>query len=224
MINALMHDQFSPLHIQGCKLWLEADYGITLSGSKVSGWADQSGLGRNLIQPTDSVRPSYSAGAVNGYPKVTFGAGIYMNFVAQWTGGNAPGFTCVVVVDHVAGQTGWNAILRSQNNASVYWANDKPQIYVNTGSATSANVQNDLCVGVFRLIPSNTAKITINGSTETITKSFTDGVSTFPCLSYGSETFRGDKIAVCWWNRILSDNETSQISRHYGAKYGIAVA
>lgn len=41
--------------------WYRADLGITLVGSKVSAWADQSGNGNHLSQSTDALRPAYVA-------------------------------------------------------------------------------------------------------------------------------------------------------------------
>lgn len=41
--------------------WYRADLGITLVGSKVSGWDDQSGNGNHLTQTIDALRPTYVA-------------------------------------------------------------------------------------------------------------------------------------------------------------------
>lgn len=41
--------------------WYRADLGVTLVGSKVSAWADQSGNGNHLAQSTDALRPTYVA-------------------------------------------------------------------------------------------------------------------------------------------------------------------
>ena len=38
---------FSPTNLTGLSLWLKADAGITLSGSDITSWADQSGNGNN---------------------------------------------------------------------------------------------------------------------------------------------------------------------------------
>jgi len=42
---------FSPIDIAGISLWLKADAGVTLSGSNVTAWADQSGNGNNCSSP-----------------------------------------------------------------------------------------------------------------------------------------------------------------------------
>jgi hypothetical protein len=50
-------------------LWVRSDLGITLAGSKVSAWADQSGSGNDVAQAVDANRPLYVAGAI---PTVDF--------------------------------------------------------------------------------------------------------------------------------------------------------
>jgi hypothetical protein len=54
------------------RLWLKADVGITLNGSDVAAWADQSGNGFNLVQATAAQQPAYNATGFNGRPTVDF--------------------------------------------------------------------------------------------------------------------------------------------------------
>jgi hypothetical protein len=66
---------------EGLKLWLEADAGITLSGSNVSAWADQSGSGANAAQTVDANQPVLMANSINGLPAVDFdGVDDFMTF------------------------------------------------------------------------------------------------------------------------------------------------
>ncbi len=53
-------------------LWLRADVGVTLTGGKVSAWADQSGNNYNAVQPTEASRPTVTANAQNSLPAITF--------------------------------------------------------------------------------------------------------------------------------------------------------
>jgi hypothetical protein len=41
---------YSSIPSSGLQLWLEADEGVTLNGSTVSQWTDQSGNGNNSVQ------------------------------------------------------------------------------------------------------------------------------------------------------------------------------
>ena len=56
----------------GLTVWLKADAGVTLNGSTVSAWNDQSGAGRNATQGTTAKQPLYVASADNGKPSVLF--------------------------------------------------------------------------------------------------------------------------------------------------------
>lgn len=56
---------WDPSQIPDLVLDLNADLGITLNGSAVSAWADQSGNGNHFVQATASVQPNYSASDAN---------------------------------------------------------------------------------------------------------------------------------------------------------------
>lgn len=58
----------------GAALWLRADLGITLNGSTVSAWADQSGNALDVSQATAANQPLYVASWKNSKPAMTFDA------------------------------------------------------------------------------------------------------------------------------------------------------
>lgn len=60
--------------------WYRGDLGITLVGSKVSAWGDQSGNGNHLAQTTDALRPTYvsSVAARGNSPAVVTGSGLFL--------------------------------------------------------------------------------------------------------------------------------------------------
>ena len=65
---------FSPSNISGLSLWLKADAGVTLSGSNVTAWADQSGNGFNADgNVTNGVNPVFVSNVKNGKPILRFG-------------------------------------------------------------------------------------------------------------------------------------------------------
>lgn len=63
---------FSPVNVGDLSVWYKADAGVTLNGSTVSGWADQSGNGRHLIQSTATKQPLFIASAINSKPSLLF--------------------------------------------------------------------------------------------------------------------------------------------------------
>lgn len=58
--------------VTGVTVWYKADQGVTLNGSTVSAWLDQSGNGYDVIQATATNQPTYSANYLNGKPVLTF--------------------------------------------------------------------------------------------------------------------------------------------------------
>ncbi len=56
-------------HLQ---LWLKADAGVVLNGSKVSAWLDQSGNGNNAFESDTSRQPVLANNELNGKPVIRF--------------------------------------------------------------------------------------------------------------------------------------------------------
>jgi hypothetical protein len=65
----------SPIPTTGLQLWLRADAGVTLKGSTVSRWADQSGNGNHATQLDHERRPLFVRAALNGNPALRFDGG-----------------------------------------------------------------------------------------------------------------------------------------------------
>ena len=53
-------------------LWLKADAGVTITGSGVSTWSDQSVVGHHANQTTDGYRPLVVSNALAGKPVIRF--------------------------------------------------------------------------------------------------------------------------------------------------------
>ena len=64
---------FKPWDLSDCIVALRADLGITLNGANVSAWADQTGLGHNVVQAVAAKQPPFAAAAgPNAKPCVQF--------------------------------------------------------------------------------------------------------------------------------------------------------
>lgn len=59
-----------PIPSNGLKLWLDSDVGVTLSGSDVTAWADQSGNSNDVVQ--NGAAPQFEASTINGLPGISF--------------------------------------------------------------------------------------------------------------------------------------------------------
>lgn len=65
---------FFPLQIPSLRLWLKSEAGVTLTGSTVGIWEDQSGWEHHATQTTGSFQPHFSASDpnTNNYPSLVF--------------------------------------------------------------------------------------------------------------------------------------------------------
>jgi hypothetical protein len=68
---------FSPANLSGLSLWLKADAGVSLSGSNVTAWADQSGTGKNMTAAGGN-QPTFIASELNGKPVIDFATSKYL--------------------------------------------------------------------------------------------------------------------------------------------------
>lgn len=65
-----------PTNLANLAFWFRADLGVTLNGSTVSAWADQSGNGRHVTQGTAAAQPTLSTSAgLGGRPSLSFDGG-----------------------------------------------------------------------------------------------------------------------------------------------------
>ncbi len=69
VLSSVALSQIPTLNLQ---LWLKSDAGITLNGSTVSNWADQSGNGNNAIQNNSDRQPLLVNNGLNGKPILRF--------------------------------------------------------------------------------------------------------------------------------------------------------
>jgi len=61
-----------PDAISGLILWLKANSGVTLDGSNVTGWADQSGNGNDAYVLNSGEEPEFASNIINGNPALSF--------------------------------------------------------------------------------------------------------------------------------------------------------
>lgn len=73
ILDAPKKKKFTPAKLPNLLAWYRSDKGITLNGSNVSAWADQSGNGRHLAMGTAARQPAYSAAdaVFNSRPSIT---------------------------------------------------------------------------------------------------------------------------------------------------------
>lgn len=105
---------FSPTDLTGLALWLKADAGVTLSGSNVTAWADQSGNGFNANgNVTDGVNPTFVSNVKNGKPALRFGSNGDATVLrtAPTTFGNNGEFTIFTVNQYNDADNNWAELI-----------------------------------------------------------------------------------------------------------------
>jgi hypothetical protein len=217
---------FSPLDLSGLSFWVKGDTGITLNGSKVSAWADQSGNGKNLIQNTAGNQPTYLSSAKNGKPGVRFtvAATSFMS-TSNFTSAIAHPMVFIVYTQSqiVAGNQeyvfdcgGGDRVQmnKNQNNRTAIYAG--AQIQVTETYPLSWRIR---CLAY----NGSNGKMFTNGSQ---TVSGNVGTQTMPNFvvgrwAGGSAYSEFDVTEILIYNSILSDSDRNKVEGYLNRKYSI---
>jgi hypothetical protein len=223
-----------------CILWLEADSGVTLSGSSVVTWTDKSGAGNHATNSASTA--TNPTNIINGYPSIRF------NGTNSWLRSPAnPGVSAHTII-FVANRVHKGAVIDGYYPEMSYFAgasdNGSPHflkgetspstaaaypIYSSGGSYDGAG---SYAWGTWYMfaLPLSTGAWTAwkNGASEgTSSASAYSAVSTG--LTLGSHTtagryWPGDIAAVLVFSRKLSNSEVNNVQAYLSTKYGISVS
>lgn len=233
--------EFTPTAISNLELWLESDRGITLNGSNVAAWADQSGKGYNLTQATTSSQPLYVTNTLNGNPVIRFDGNNDRliggtNFPIV---GNTPRSFILVYKPNIStpdkislgwgGATGAGNLFLPVHTASVNgvgFGNGRYGISNNlttfqimiyqipTGATQISSLQ------MFRNGVPQTVGL-LSGSNQTLNTISTPLEIGNYYLGADNAGFNGDIAAVVAYSKALSTDEKTQIEQYLSTKYGL---
>jgi hypothetical protein len=220
------------------RLWLKADAGITLNGSGVSGWKDQSSYGISATQGTAGAQPVFKASAINGRPALQFdGAGDFLSMNLPVNG--LAGMTIIAVSSTSADRSGtwvgsqypalfWN---ETASWGTVYLAPFQSNVQFRFGTSESGNMPVYIRPSSIGSAVSITTAIK-NGATESL---FVNGAlalsvgGQFTTLKNNSDTaylgrgttgyFAGHIAEVLIYTKALTDAERNQAEGYLRAKY-----
>lgn len=144
-----------PSTIFGANLvaWYKADVGLTLAGSAVTGWADQSGNSRNLT--VYSGGPTYSATGFNGGPGVVLDNPNMDGFISS-AFNIATRTASFFMVLNVGSSGGDKRILAYSSNVVADYGNAISVLALNSNAGNSLNAYHNSTASTAQTLTDNT--------------------------------------------------------------------
>jgi len=139
----------------GLSLWLKADAGVTLSGSDVTAWADQSGNGNNATSPT--IAPTFVSSSINSKPAISFNNDSSWMQIPQNSIGNSGNISIFVVLNYVSG-----AVILNKGDAASFEATVW-ELTTNTGFGFVNNDGGEFSWNVVPVSPAENTPLLLEG-------------------------------------------------------------
>lgn len=232
---------FDPTTITGLALWFKADAGlldasdapITVDGTAIKTWQDQSGNTKHAVQATGANQPLYKAGITNGKPVVRFDGSndtLVTPAVAEagWTTG-----ATVICAYTLKAAGNYPFVITASNGPELrHESNTKhPSFGVlgNVNAISSTDVLNTPVVVTGQFDDAaNTNAVRINGGAATSAaqaSSLSANVAFYLASRFDAFAFAQIDLAeVLVYNSSLSTGNRQSVERYLGTKYGITVA
>lgn len=215
----------------GLSLWLKADAGVSLSGSNVTAWADQSENSNNLtlFEDQNLSSPTFTTNILNNYPSINFNS----NAILKNSSLNLSKYTVFHVSKVLQDGDGEGRVFSARGYSNVLigsWNNYTNRMFaggwVYQGTSTS-DTWKITCGIVDSTTPSSSFYQNGLALAENvgIGSSMPDGI----CLGgwvwgNGSSFFEAAKCSiseVIIYNRVLTTSERQQVETYLNQKYAI---
>jgi len=205
-----------PIPTNGLSLWLKADAGITLSGSSVTAWADQSGNGNNVNDVANM--PMLVNNLINGYPAIYFRGTDYLYNSAFTTEGLNTFFNVVKFLsgNRVFTSINTNILIGSYGGYSDRMYN-QGWIFEGTSESTDWKLNSAYFGGESSFYQNGILLGTGNGENQL------DGISIggHPNWEDGAGTAECYHAEVIMYNRAVTESERQQIEAYLNTKYAV---
>jgi hypothetical protein len=222
---------FSPSHIAGLTVWLDSAKGVTVTGSNVTTWADQSGHGNNATA-TGTTGPTLLASdpRYNGLPTLQFNASEVM-FITNCGVTNAP---CTIFTNCL-----FNSLQKIATTPNIPFCDQQQQTYLDYNingmqGITGASTPYMLC-GTNNAGENRSVCIVSNGTSSTTyygdpVQSVAGGAAqtTFgPGMYIGGYNatptygLNGSMAEFIVYNRVLSPTEVTQVMTYLNSRYSM---
>ena len=219
----------APNTIANCTGWFRADMGVTLNGSKVSAWADQSGSGHNLTQAVSANQPTFVSASAdfNNQPALSFAADF--DWLASASGWSLGANTSIVIIgEDNGGSSGYAGV--ADNTTWILTAHGGKYStagasFVDSTVAVSANTPS-----VFTMTSDGSSNVTwyINGGVTVGTGNANFAANTSGLVIGALNTLNtsglvGKIVEVAVFSRALTANEVADIQTYAAIRYKIGV-
>jgi len=232
---------FSPSDISGLSLWLKADAGVTLSGSNVTAWADQSGNGKNAVG-ADTL-PTLQSNAINGLPAIRFNniSPDTSKFVIS-SSFNLKNSSAFVVVRQLSFDNEYPRYLsfpslndldyNADDGLAVLFNNGVPQLQITSNTIDTiivdATANNVFALASYKIDNNGNINLFYNGTSEATNQNSSmesqNGLSEIyigQSSNFITEGLYGDIAEIVMYSRAVTTQERQQVEAYLNTKYDI---
>jgi len=232
---------FSPASISGLSLWLKANAGVSLNGNDVTGWADQSGNGKNAVG-TDTL-PTLQSNAINGLPAIRFNNGYDIGRFVISSSFNLKNSSAFVVVQQLSLDNSYPRFLsfpslndldyNANDGLCILFNNGVPQLQLtsnaNDALIVDASANNAFAIASYKIDNSGNMSLFYNGASESTNQNSNmasqNGLGEIYIgqsqSNIGSEGLYGDIAEIVMYNRAVTTIERQQVEGYLNTKYAI---
>lgn len=227
---------FVPTDLSGNIIWLRSDKGVTLNGSTVSSWTDQSPTATVFSQGTAALQPTYNAtSGKNSLDGITFDGGDHLTGSGTFLNG-LTAYTIFSVCKHTADGVFYNATgdaIGDQTYLGSRLARFGGTLGVGFGGYVEALSSYYLVRTVYdgsQTGNANRLKMYQNGAQKTpldfsiyaVSPALPSGVTNCVIGRYelGGFNFTGVGQEMIMYNRVLTAGEITQVENYLVGRYG----
>ena len=214
----------TPAQVPGLVGWWRADLGVTLNGSTVSAWADQSGAGNNVSQGVTGNQPTFNASDAhfNGAPSFTYN-GTSSVLTAATLSPTLAGLTTIAAVYFAS--TANTLVMGTPSSASMgidggAWYIFRGTVHVGSTASTGLHM---LAATTTNASSSSSYFYVDSSASPVISAANVGGSANMNSINVGGETsfyLNGAIAEAMLFNIILPANIVGQLFRYMAGRYG----
>lgn len=217
---------WSPLDLSPV-FWVRSDLGITVTGSGVSTWADQSGNARDLTQITDAQRPPLVAASLNGHNVLRFLGGTKrLDWASPWAQPNEA--TVLLIGRCVTGAAVQQAVSRSGGSGPICYTSVtslRPATYTNASSradwGSDLTATSPYLVSFSWNVTAQWHKVRVNASAEVTDATAPSAAANFSDVGASSGGMEWDIAEAIVVASELTAGQHASLMTYASSRYGV---